>query len=160
MPIHATTEFYFFVGVVEASCGYSGQDSTGVGLSGSIRLSGSLVSTMILLDSGSAFPDSTTYSVYCGSVKIGSFCPDSPLPKEEIEKVLCEGYPVYCLKMAALGTSSEGTIIFLVLRATCLEDHIFERIGLLVADSLDDSERRAFHKRIGNHSAERNIILI
>jgi hypothetical protein len=152
-PIHQTTRFYFFVSVVEASCEYSNQDSTGGVLSGFIRLLGSLVSAMILLGSGPTSLDSTAYSVYCGSVKIGSFLPDSPL--------LCEGCPVSCLKMANL--TSERNTIFLVLRAACLENPenlVFERIGLLVADSMDDSDRRAFLEHIADNSIVRNITLI
>jgi hypothetical protein len=116
---------------------------------------------MILLDSGPTSLGSTTYSVHCGSIKIGSFYPDVPLLDEEMEKVLCQGCPVYCLKLANL--TSERNTIFLVLRATCLENPenlVFERIGLLVADSINDSDRQAFFEHIGDNSVVRNITLI
>jgi hypothetical protein len=103
--IHGTTDLEFFASVEETSCDYSGTDSIGEILSGFIRLYGSLVSTIIFLDSRSSSTDSQRYSVCCGSVKIGSSCPDSPLPAEEIEKALSgisytllkEGKIYYCL---------------------------------------------------------------
>jgi hypothetical protein len=114
---------------------------------------------MIFPDSRSSFQDSPSYSVYCGPVKIGSFCPDPPLPAE-IEKALCQGYPVHCLQMAKYTAFSADITMFLVLRATCLENHLFERIGFLVADYVEDSDRRAFHEHIKDHSVVRNIKLI
>jgi hypothetical protein len=157
---HRTTDFDFSVSVVETSCEYSGLDSTGEVLSGSMRLYGSLVSTIIFLDLGSSFPDPPRYSVYCGSVKIGSFCPDSPLSAEEIKKAQCQGYPVHCLKMATLTKFLADVDIFLVLRGTCLENFLFERIGLLNTDYIEDSDKQAFNKHIKDHSVLQNIKLI